>query len=214
MNTLERGQKFIFEIPEIQFKAELPWVVIVVNDEKMRIASLNLVGMIEWNRVLGKEIAKRIVETITQLDGVVLFTAVEKALQLSQVVASELGLKQIAVAYNRIKPHMEAENRPVIQVGGPGSITSGEKFLVVYERDANLLSTARGVIILDDVVSKGGTIAALAEIIDQVKMQRNLPDDALKILGVFCVATEGKPLYKIAKEPHTLGELPAPQSPE
>lgn len=211
MNRLEKGQKFVFEIPEIQFKAELPWIVIRVNDEKLKIASLNLIGMIEWNLILGKGIAKRIREAVSDLDGVVLFTAVEKALQLSQVVASELGLKQIAVAYNKVKPHMEAENRPVIQVGGSGSITSGEKFLVVYERDANLLSSARGVIIIDDVVSKGGTIAALAEIVDQVKVQRNLPDDTLKILGVFCIATEGKPLYRLAKKPHALGELPAPQ---
>ncbi len=211
MNILEKGEKYIFEIPEIGFKAELPWVVIPVDNKNMKIASLNLIGMIEWNNILGKAIAQRVRNAIGDVEGVIMFTAVEKALQLSQVVASELGIKEIAVAYNRIKPHMEADNRPVIQVGGPGSITSGEKFLVVYERDVNFISKAkRGVIIIDDVVSKGGTVAALAEILDLIREQKKLSHKALRILGIFCVATEGKPMYKIASEIHALGTLPTP----
>jgi hypothetical protein len=58
-------------------------------------------------------------------------TVVEKALQLAQVVASELGMADMAVAYNRVVPHMEASGRPVIQVGAD-SITSGVKYLALY----------------------------------------------------------------------------------
>ena len=90
---------------------------------------------------------------------------VEKALQLAQVVASVLGMSDMAVAYNRVKPHMEATGRPVIQVGAD-SITSGGKFLALYERDINLLArrAPRGVILVDDVVTTGGTIQGLVDL--------------------------------------------------
>jgi len=212
MNNLEKGEKYFFQIPEIGFEAYLPWVLIQTGGKKMRIASLNLVGMIEWNRILGKAIAQKIRQIVPDLSGLTMFTAVEKALQLSQVVASELGINQIAVAYNRIKPHMEPENRPVVQVSGSGSITSGEKYLVIYERDLNFLSQARkGVILIDDVVSKGGTVAALATILDQVRELKHLQPEAIRVLGVFCVATEGKQMYKIASKIYPLGILPPPE---
>ena len=75
----------------------------------------------------------------------------------------------MAVAYNRVKPHMEPSGRPVIQVGAD-SITSGVKYLALYERDINLL-TARasgGVILIDDVVTTGGTVLGLVDLLDQV----------------------------------------------
>ncbi|MGQ9631527.1 MAG: phosphoribosyltransferase family protein [bacterium] len=212
LDSLETGEKYTFEIPEIGFKAEIPFVIIPNNKEgRLKIASFNLMGMIEWNQILGRAIARRIREVIGDLEGVVLFTVVEKALQLVQVVAEELGIKQVAIAYNRIKPHMETDVRPSIQVGGATSITSGVKFLTVYERDFNLLAMARrGVVIIDDVVSTGGTIAALATILDQVRELRGLPQEALRILGVFCIATEGEFLYKLSAKVHSLGRLPDP----
>ena len=101
--------------------------------------------------------------------GLCFITVVEKALQLAQVVASELGVRDMAVAYNRVKPHMETSRRPVIQVGAD-SVTSGIKFLALYERDINLLVTraTRGVIIIDDVVTTGGTISGLLDLLDQM----------------------------------------------
>ena len=98
---------------------------------------------------------------------------------------------------------------------GGGSVTSGDKYLVIYERDFNLLSSARkGVVIIDDVVSTGGTVAALATILDEVSERKSLEKDALKILGIFCVAREVelKPLYKgLSYKINWLGTLPAPQ---
>ena len=145
------------------------------------------------------------------------FTAVEKALQLGQSISQELDVSTMAIAYNRRKPHMEIESgrkRPYIQVGA-GSVPSGDKYLVVYERDVNLLSRAgSGVIIIDDVVSTGGTVAALATILDEITERKSLNKEALKILGVFCVAKEGemKPLYGgLSKKIHWLGSLPAPR---
>ncbi len=215
--ALETGEKYVFEIPDLGFKAELPYVLLPAAGGFMRIASLNLVGMAEWNQIFGHALAKKIRENIHNLEGVVFLTAVEKALQLTQVVCQELNAPMIAVAYNRRKPHMEIETgrrRPFIQVGG-GSVTSGDKYLVIYERDFNLLSSARnGVIIIDDVISTGGTIAALATILDEITERKGLDKEVLKILGIFCVAREGetKPLYKgLAYKIHWLGNLPAPQ---
>jgi adenine phosphoribosyltransferase len=216
-SPLETGKKYLFEIPDLDFRAELPYVLIPADDGFLKIASLNLVGMIEWSRIFGQALARKIRETISGLEGVVFLTAVEKSLQLSQVVAHELGIPMMAIAYNRRKPHMEIETgqcRPFIQVGGE-SVTSGDKYLVIYERDFNLLRSAkRGVVIIDDVVSTGGTIAALATILDEITDRKSLEKDMLKILGIFCVAREGKmkPLYKgLSYKIRCLGNLPAPQ---
>ena len=216
-NSLETGEKYLFEIPDLGFSAELPYVLLPAADGFLKIASLNLVGMVEWNRMFGRAIAGKIRSRFQDLEGVVFLTAVEKSLQLSQVVCQELDVPMMAIAYNRRKPHMEIDSgrkRPFIQVGG-GSVTSGDKYLVIYERDFNLLaSAAKGVIIIDDVVSTGGTLAALATILDEIAERNPADRDALKILGVFCVAREGelKPLYKgLSYKMHWLGDLPAPR---
>jgi adenine phosphoribosyltransferase len=217
LNGLESGQKYMFNIPELEFTTELPYVLLPIGGGFRKIASLNLVGMVEWNRLFGRTLAERIRTQIGDLEGVVFLTAVEKALQLAQVVCQELDAPIMAVAYNRRKPHMEIEagrRRPFIQVGG-GSVTSGDKFLVIYERDVNLLSTAtRGVVVIDDVVSTGGTLAALATVLDEITERKSLRKEALRIRGVFCVAREGdlKPLYKgLSYKIHWLGTLPAPE---
>lgn len=217
LSLLETGEKYVFEIPHLSFRAELPYVLLPATGGFMKIASLNLVGMNDWNRIFGQALAQRIRETIPNLDGVVFLTAVEKALQLSQVVCQELDFPLMAVAYNRQKPHMEIETdrkRPFIQVGG-GSVTSGDKYLVIYERDFNLLSSAKnGVVIIDDVISTGGTIAALATILEEITERKGLDKEILRILGIFCVAREGemKPLYTgLSYKIHWLGNLPAPQ---
>jgi adenine phosphoribosyltransferase len=215
--ALETGEKYLFEIPELGFRAELPYVLMPASGGSVKIASLNLVGTVEWNRLFGRALAQKIRQDIQSLDGVVFLTAVEKALQLSQVVCEELGVPLMAIAYNRRKPHMEIEHgrrRPFLQVGG-GSVTSGDKYLVVYERDFNLLASAKkGVVIIDDVVSTGGTIAALATIVDEIAERHSGDKDVLKILGIYCVAREGemRPLYKgLSYKTHWLGNLPAPQ---
>jgi adenine phosphoribosyltransferase len=217
LGLLETGEKYVFEIPDLGFRAELPYVLLPATGGFMKIASFNLVGMIEWNRIFGRALAQQIQQEVQNLEGLVFFTAVEKALQLSQVVCQELGFPLMAVAYNRKKPHMEIDTgrrRPFIQVGG-GSVTSGDKYLVIYERDFNLLNSAKkGVIIIDDVISTGGTIAALATILDEITERKSLSKDVLRIRGIFCVAREGevKPLYKgLSRKIHWLGNLPAPQ---
>jgi adenine phosphoribosyltransferase len=146
-----------------------------------------------------------------ELGGIAILTAVEKALQLTQVVAQELGIEAVAVAYNRIKPHMEAARRPIIRVA-MGSITSGDKCLVLYERDINLLLGARrGVILVDDVVSSGGTILGLRDLLAEMARSNRLTAPP-PILGIFCVAREGRDLPPLPAALTCLADLPPPEN--
>lgn len=207
---LESGEQFALNVPGLPYPLHLPWVWLLGEENDVRIASLNLVGRIRWNRDLGKLLAGRIRSSFPDLSGLCLMTVVEKSLQLAQAVASELGMTDMAVAYNRVKPHMEASGRPVIQVG-TDSITSGVKYLALYERDINLLTTrvGRGVLVIDDVVTTGGTILGLVDLLEQVTRLKNLPHP-IQLRGVFCVAEEGKRTRVLPAPIHSLTRLPDP----
>jgi len=210
LNSLETGEGFQLEVPGLAYPLNLPWVWLLGEEYDTRIASLNLIGKIGWNQDLGRLIAQRIQKTLPNLDGICFITAVEKALQLSQVVAAELGVTDMAIAYNRLKPHMETSRRPVIQVG-TDSVTSGIKFLALYERDINLLvnRATRGVIILDDVVTTGGTISGLVDLLDQMAQLKVLRRP-VPVHGIFCVAEEGKRSRVLPAPIYSLARLPAP----
>ena len=207
---LETGESCQLEIPGLAYPLTVPWVWLLGEEQDTRIASLNLIGKIKWNLDLGKLIAQRIQKILPDLEGICFITAVEKALQLAQVVASELGVRDMAIAYNRVKPHMETERRPVIQVG-TDSVTSGIRFLALYERDINLLVTraTRGVIILDDVVTTGGTISGLVDLLDQMAQLKVLRRP-IPVHGIFCVAEEGKRSRVLPAPVYSLARLPNP----
>ncbi len=206
LNSKESGKKYRMKVDGLGYDIEIPYVLVPGRDAYIRIASFNLVGQIKLNQDLGKLLADKIRSSVPDYKNIVILTAVEKALQLTQVIAAELGVEAVAVAYNRIKPHMETERRPVIQVGAD-SITSGGKFLAVYERDMQLLSSGQnGFIIIDDVVSTGGTIMGLHKILKEVVSHAEQPT----LHGIFCVAQEGNSALLPAPV-HTLCKLPIPQ---
>jgi len=210
LDSLETGEVYQLEVPGLPYLLAVPWVWLLGEEYDTRIASLNLIGKIKWNQDLGKLIARRIQETLPDLEGICFVTAVEKALQLAQVIASELGVRDMAIAYNRVKPHMETSRRPVIQVG-TDSVTSGIKFLALYERDINLLVTraTRGVVILDDVVTTGGTISGLVDLLDQMAQLKVLRRP-IPVHGIFCVAEEGKRSRVLPAPVYSLARLPDP----
>lgn len=210
LNSRESGDKFLLQVDGLEYDIELPYVLVPAMDGNLRIASFNLVGQTRLNNDLGLLLANKIRSNIPDPGSVVILTAVEKALQLTQVVSNELGIEAVAVAYNRIKPHMEVERRPVIQVGAD-SITSGGKFLAVYERDMQLLTSAKnGFIIIDDVVSTGGTVMGLYEILDEAAAHAGMSSP--KVHGIFCAATEGDAGSMLPAPVHGLAKLPPPQA--
>ena len=211
LDSFETGEPYRLEIPDLPYPIPLPRVWLLGEEQDIRIASLNLIGKIQWNQDLGKLMAHKIRRNIPNLEGLRFITVVEKALQLTQVVASELGVKDVAVAYNRVKPHMESSRRPVIQVGAD-SVTSGWKFLALYERDINLLTSdnTRGIIVIDDVVTTGGTILGLIDLLDQVT-QLKRRKNPLPIHGTFCVAEEGTRTRVLPSPVYSLARLPAPE---
>lgn len=207
LGARESGEKYRLSVDGLSYDIEIPYVSLPSPNGPVKIASFNLVGQIKLNEDLGKLMAAQIRETVGDTEGIAILTVVEKALQLTQVAATELGLDAVAVAYNRVKPHMEAERRPVIQVG-TDSITSGGKFLAVYERDLNLLAEARGIVLIDDVVSSGGTILGLADLLEEMADRRGI--EVPEILGIYCVAQEGEKHPLLPAPLHSLATLPKP----
>lgn len=210
LNSKESGDKYLLRVQGLAYEVELPYVLVPAREGSLRIASFNLVGQTKLNHDLGVLLADKIRQTVKDIDSLVILTPVEKALQLTQVISMELGIDAVAVAYNRIKPHMEVERRPVIQVGAE-SITSGSKFLAVYERDMQLLISARsGYVIIDDVVSTGGTVMGLYEILEEAAAQAGL--GAPVVHGIYCAAMEGNRGPLLPAEVHSLARLPEPQA--
>ena len=210
LDSKESGEKYRLQVDGLGYDVELPYVLVPAAEGSIRIASFNLIGQTRLNADLGRLLAAKIRHEVADYQSVMVLTAVEKALQLTQVVSSELGIEAVAVAYNRIKPHMEVERRPVIQVGAD-SITSGDKFLALYERDMQLLASAQnGYIIIDDVVSTGGTVLGLYEILEEAAARAGL--DLPTVHGIFCAATEGESGVRLPAPVRSLARLPVPQT--
>ena len=132
--------------------AKLP---IIPLPSGVNIAFFNLHGDVELTEHCGKELAK----LISDCD--VLLTAESKGLQLTHVIARELGHKFYAVARKSKKLYMQDGLEVEIQ----SSITTGNpQKLYISKHDADLMR-GKKVGIVDDVVSTGNSLVGLEELV-------------------------------------------------
>lgn len=133
------------------FKTDLP---VLPLPSGISICFFNLHGNVDLTEHCGKELAKL-------LDGCdVVLTAESKGLQLSHVIARELGQKFYAVCRKSKKLYMHDGIEATVQ----SITTGGEQTLYLSKHDADLLK-GKKVAIVDDVVSTGGSLRGLEKIV-------------------------------------------------
>lgn len=148
------------------------------------VALFNMLGDTEVTEAAGRELARLLPPEVT-----VLVTPEVKALSLAHVMSRESGLPYIVIR-KTVKPYMVSPvAREVV------SITTGKPQLLVL--DGLDVSRIKGhkVAIVDDVVSSGGTLHSLTEIIEQVGGE---------VAAVMAVFTEGQERPEVT----ALGHLP------
>ena len=142
-----------FEVDLHGFTARLP---IIPLPSGVNIAFFNLHGNVELTEHCGKELAKMVA------DCDVLLTAESKGLQLTHVIARELGHKFYAVARKSKKLYMQDG----LEVEIESSITTGkEQKLYISRHDAELMR-GKKVGIIDDVVSTGHSLVGLEKLVE------------------------------------------------
>ena len=134
------------------YKINLP---ILPLPNGIKICFFNLHGDVDLTEHCGKELAKHL------SDCDVILTAESKGLQLSHVVARELGHKNYAVCRKSKKLYMQDGIEANVK-----SITTGhEQTLYLSKHDAELLK-GKKVGIVDDVISTGGSLLGLEQIVN------------------------------------------------
>lgn len=134
------------------YKEDLP---ILTLPSGIRICFFNLHGNQTLTEHCGKELAKQLG------DCDIVITAESKGLQLAHVVARELGQQYYAVCRKSKKLYIQDGVQSTVQ-----SITTGNaQTLYLSQHDVNLLK-GKKVAIVDDVVSTGGSLKGLEQIVE------------------------------------------------
>lgn len=159
---------------------ELP----IIDVGGVSVALLNLLGDTELVEAAAEELARLLPDGVEAL-----VTPEVKAVPLAHALSRRTGLPYVVIRKTE-KPYMvDAISRTVT------SITTGRpQELVLDGGDVPRLS-GRRVAIVDDVVSTGGTLHGLTELLEEVGAQ---------VAGTLVVFTEGEPRDDVV----ALGHLP------
>lgn len=134
------------------YKVELPILPLPTG---IKICFFNLHGDVDLTEHCGKALSKYLD------DCDIILTAESKGLQLSHVIARELGHKNYAVCRKSKKLYMQDGIEANVK-----SITTGhEQTLYLSKHDADLLK-GKKVAIVDDVISTGGSLLGLEKIVN------------------------------------------------
>lgn len=87
----ESGDKFSLQVEGLGYSVDLPWVWLPADPGLVRIASLDLVGQTRLNDDLGRLLAAKLAPLVAGKPRVGMLTAVEKGLQLAQVIDREIS---------------------------------------------------------------------------------------------------------------------------
>jgi adenine phosphoribosyltransferase len=157
--------------------------------------SFNMMGKADWCEKTAHELLNRL---NLKLDAApeVFVTAEAKAIALTQELARNFRHERYVVLRKSRKSYMET---PVSFRGG--SITSGEQEYWVEQTDLDYLHDKR-VVLVDDVVSTGGTAKTFLKVIELVRC---------KLEAFCCVLTEGTPWTEFEGIPViSLNHIPLP----
>ncbi len=141
-----------FEADLKGYKAQLP---VLPLPSGVNIAFFNLHGNVEMTEHCGRKLAEMV------SDCEVLITAESKGLQLTHVIARELGHKFYAVARKSKKLYMQDG----LEVEIKSSITTGATQKLYLSRHDAELMRGKKVGIIDDVVSTGNSLVGLEELV-------------------------------------------------
>lgn len=144
----------VYKVDIKGYQAELP---VLPLPSGIKICFFNLHGNVQLTEHCGKELAKHLG------DCDVLITAESKGLQLTHVVARELGQPFYAVARKSKKLYMQDG----IEVTMKASITTGKiQQLFLSKHDVDLIK-GKKVGIVDDVVSTGASLEGLEDLVQK-----------------------------------------------
>ena len=145
--------------------------ILNVTDE-LAIAGFIMLGDNELVDACAKELAKKIPPETD-----VILTAETKGIPLAAELSRQLGQKRFVVARKSIKAYMENP----LWVEDVSIKTKGVQKLCLNDPDIQLIKGSN-VLLLDDVISTGGSMRALKELADKCEAH---------VIGEACVLAEG-----------------------
>ncbi|ERT56630.1 phosphoribosyl transferase domain protein [Megasphaera vaginalis (ex Srinivasan et al. 2021)] len=140
--------------------------------DKLAIAGFVILGDTEIVENTAKEMVKKI-----PADTEVLMTAETKGIPLAAEMARILGMKRYVIARKSVKAYME---NPLI-VEDESITTQGKQMLCLMDTDIALIRNKK-TFLLDDVISTGGSMRALAELAEKA---------GAEIIGKAAILAEG-----------------------
>jgi adenine phosphoribosyltransferase len=150
---------------------------LVKVNEEFSIYSFNMMGKASWNREAAKSLYERIKAAGMENDFDALITAESKAIALTEVLAGLFGMDRYVVLRKSVKAYMEDP----IDVETKSITTAGVQHLYLDRLDLELIK-GKKVLVVDDVISTGGTLDSIMQV-----SEKGCFDIAL----IACVLTEG-----------------------